>query len=126
MLPATSSISSWIIFFVVTLALTALPSAGAQPDGDAAKAVAKTPLLPRKLLFGNPDKAGAKISPDGKHISYLAPVKGVLNVWVAPVDDLASARPITHDTKRGIRGYFWSYSGKHVLYAQDVGGDEDF
>src|SRR5262249_19581583 len=94
--------------------------ARAQPagDGPAAKAVANTPFIPRKLLFGNPDKAAARISPDGKHLSYLAPVDGVLNVWVAPVDDLASAKAITHDKKRGIRSYNWAYTNKHVLYIQ--------
>ncbi|HUH01114.1 MAG TPA: hypothetical protein VML75_03905, partial [Kofleriaceae bacterium] len=42
-------------------------------------------LIPRAVLFGNPDKAGPQISPDGKQLSWLAPVDGVLNVWVAPV-----------------------------------------
>jgi dipeptidyl aminopeptidase/acylaminoacyl peptidase len=96
------------------------------PDGAAAKAVANTPLIPRKVLFGNPDKAGAKISPDGKHLSFLAPVDGVLNVWVAPVDNLAAAKPVTHDKKRGIRSYFWAYTNRHILYIQDADGDENF
>jgi hypothetical protein len=30
-----------------------------------------TPLIPRKLIFGNPDKAFVQISPDGARISYL-------------------------------------------------------
>jgi dipeptidyl aminopeptidase/acylaminoacyl peptidase len=100
----------------------------AQPagEGSAAKAVANTPLIPRDLLFGNPDKAAARISPDGKHISFLAPVDGVLNVWVAPVDDLAAAKAVTHDKKRGIRSYNWAYTNKHILYVQDANGDEDF
>src|SRR6516162_68226 len=100
----------------------------AQPagDGSAAKAVANTPLIPRDLLFGNPDKAAARISPDGKHISFLAPVDGVLNVWVAPVDDLTAAKAVTHDKKRGIRSYNWAYTNKHILYVQDANGDEDF
>ena len=86
----------------------------------------KTGLIPRKVLFGNPDKAGARISPDGKHLSFLAPVKGVLNVWVAPIDKLEEAKPVTDDKKRGIRAYFWAYTGKHILYIQDNDGDEDF
>ena len=51
-----------------------------------------TPLIPRRTLFGNPDKALARISPDGKQLSYLAPVDGVLNVWVGPVDDPAGGQ----------------------------------
>jgi dipeptidyl aminopeptidase/acylaminoacyl peptidase len=124
----TSRPSLWIVVPLVILAKTVMgpATAEAQPVGDAAKAVAKTPLIPRKVLFGNPDKAGAKISPDGKHISYLAPVNGVLNVWVAPVNDLAGAKAVTHDTKRGIRSYFWAYNSRNLVYVQDANGDEDF
>src|SRR5580700_10188647 len=116
------------IAIAVLLAIAVTGPADAQPAGDgaAAKAVAQTPLIPRKLLFGNPDKAGAKISPDGKHLSYLAPVDGVLNVWVAPVDNVAAAKAVTHDKKRGIRSYFWAYDNRHILYVQDANGDEDF
>ena len=83
-------------------------------------------LIPRNLLFGNPDKASPQISPDGTHLSYLAPVDGVLNVWVAPADDPASARPVTRDTGRGIRLYGWTYNGNQVAYLQDSGGDENW
>ena len=85
-----------------------------------------TPLIPRKVLFDNPDKASGRISPDGAHISYLAPVDGVLNVWVAPVDDLESAKPVTFDKVRGIRMYAWAYTNQHILYMQDKGGDENW
>ena len=51
------------------------------------------PLIPRTTLFGNPDRAQVRLSPDGTRIAYLAPLDGVLNVWVAPVDDLDAARP---------------------------------
>jgi dipeptidyl aminopeptidase/acylaminoacyl peptidase len=84
------------------------------------------PIIPRQVLFGNPDKAMVKISPDGTKIGYLAPVDGVLNVWVGPVDDPAAARPVTKDTYRGIRFYSWAYTNEHVLYIQDKGGDENW
>lgn len=83
-------------------------------------------LIPRTVLFGNPDRAGAKISPDGKLISYLAPVDGVMNVWVGEVDNLSAAKPITNDTERGIRRYEWAHDGQHVLYIQDAKGDENW
>lgn len=85
-----------------------------------------TPLIPRKLLFGNPDKASPQVSPDGRRLSYLAPMEGVLNVWVAPVDDFASARPVTRDTTRGIRLYGWTYNSNQIVYLQDTGGDENW
>ena len=84
------------------------------------------PLIPRQLLFGNPDKASAQISPDGAQISWLAPLEGVLNVWVAPADNPAAARPVTRDTGRGIRIYGWAYTGAHIIYLQDVDGDENW
>ena len=73
-----------------------------------------TKLIPRQVLFGNPEKTMARISPDGEYLSYLAPVEGVLNVWV--VEDPGSARPITRDEERGIRDYTWTYDGQHILY----------
>lgn len=83
-------------------------------------------LIPRNVLFGNPDKASLNISPDGKHISYLAPVNGVLNVWVAPKDSPDKAVAVTNDTLRGIRIYFWAYTNDRILYLQDLGGDENW
>jgi dipeptidyl aminopeptidase/acylaminoacyl peptidase len=88
--------------------------------------VSSTLIIPRQVLFGNPDKAMVKISPDGTKIGYLAPVEGVLNVWVGPADDPAAARPVTKDTYRGIRFYSWAYTNEHVLYIQDKGGDENW
>lgn len=99
-------------------------------DFSAASARAKDPnepqLIPRELLFGNPEKAAARISPDGKQLSYLAPVEGVLNVWVGPADAPDRAKPVTQDKKRGIRSYFWAYTSRHILYVQDADGDEDW
>jgi dipeptidyl aminopeptidase/acylaminoacyl peptidase len=87
------------------------------------------PLIPREVLFGNPEKAQPRLSPDGKRLAYLAPVDGVLNVWVGPVDSPVGGegyRPVTKDRKRGIRIYFWAEDNEHLVYLQDVGGDEDW
>ena len=94
----------------------------------AISAVAAEPgaLIPRDALFGNPTRTQARLSPDGKFISYIAPRDGVLNVWVAPLGKLDAAQPVTRDAKRGIRQHFWAYDGKHVLYLQDQGGDENW
>jgi len=86
----------------------------------------EVPLIPRKLLFGNPDKTQARISPDGAKLSYIAPVNGVLNVWVGPVEDPEAAKPVTNDTNRGIRFHQWAFTNKHILYIQDKGGDENW
>ena len=77
---------------------TAAPAAAAEPP----------PLIPRTTIFGNPDRTMARISPDGAHVSWLAPKDGVLNVFVAPAGDMDSSRAVTNDTYRGIRNYFWA------------------
>lgn len=84
------------------------------------------PLIPRKVLFGNPDRAAPALSPDGAQMAFLAPWEGVLNVWVGPADDPSQARPVTHDTGRGIRQYFWAFTNRHILYLQDKNGDENW
>ena len=84
------------------------------------------PLIPRRVLFGNPDRTSPQISPDGARLAFLAPVDGVLNVWVGPADDPKAASPVTEDRERGIRIYFWAYTSRHVLYLQDRAGDEDW
>ncbi|NYI00099.1 S9 family peptidase [Cupriavidus plantarum] len=91
-----------------------------------ATALAEIPLIPRVELFGNPVRAGARISPDGRYLSWSAPEAGVMNLWVAPRDNPARARVLTHDRVRGVYTSWWSYDGAHLLYVQDVGGDENY
>src|SRR5262245_49524899 len=86
----------------------------------------KADLIPRGILFGNPERAGVQLSPDGKTLSWLAAKNGVLNVFVAPVGKLDQAKPITSEASRPVRQYFWAYTSKHVVYLQDNAGDENF
>jgi dipeptidyl aminopeptidase/acylaminoacyl peptidase len=88
--------------------------------------ISEVPLIPRRILFGNPDRAMARLSPDGQQLAYLAPVDGVLNVWAGPTGTPAEMKPVTNDTGRGIRLYAWAYTNRHILYLQDKGGDEDW
>ncbi len=94
-------------------------------------------LIPRSVLFGNPERTSPQISPDGSALAWIAPRffdgggDGVLNLWVAPVGgdsgvDWAVAQPVTEDADRGIRSFAWARDGRHLLYIQDVGGDENW
>ena len=88
-------------------------------------------LIPRSVLFGNPERTSPRISHDGSQLGWIAPKDGVLNVWVAPIDesdgvDWAAARAVTDDTDRGIRMFGWAWDGRHLLYVQDAGGDENW
>ncbi len=88
--------------------------------------VTSTPLIPRQVLFGNPERISPRISPDGKRLAWIAPENGVLNVWVAPLDRIDEAEVVTDDRDRGIRAFFWAHDGRHLLYVQDKGGDENW
>jgi dipeptidyl aminopeptidase/acylaminoacyl peptidase len=92
----------------------------------AAQSGAADKLIPRSALFGNPVKTQARLSPDGRYVSFLAPRDGVLNVWLAPFGKLGEAKPITQDRKRGIRQHLWAFDNRHVLFLQDEGGDENW
>src|SRR5437867_10421881 len=86
---------------------------------------ATTQLIPRTVLFGNPEKTSPQVSPDGTKMAYLAPVNNVLNVWVGSIDS-DNYQPVTKDEDRGVRFYFWAKDNKHILYIQDVGGNENW
>jgi len=83
-------------------------------------------IIPREIIFGNPDRTRARISPDGSHVSWLAPQDGVMNVWVASADDPANAKAVTSDNYRGIQTYSWAPNSRYIYYIQDQGGDENF
>src|SRR6266704_4197731 len=81
-------------------------------------------LIPREVLFGNPERADPQISPDGSQLTWLAPDKnGVLNVWVSVVDG-SNPHPNTNETDHPIHYYRWAADGKHILYLHDNNGDE--
>jgi dipeptidyl aminopeptidase/acylaminoacyl peptidase len=106
---------------------TSDPPAAAAPAPAAPEApLSSVPLIPRADFFGNPTRAQPRLSPDGKQLLWLAPRDGVLNVWVAPVDNLEAAKPVTEEKGRPPRNVMWSESGKHILYTNDKGGDENF
>ncbi len=84
-------------------------------------------LIDREIFFGNPEYAGARISPDGKYISFIKPLKDVRNVWVKRIEEpFEKARPLTAEMKRPISGYFWSWDSKYILFTKDNDGDENF
>lgn len=105
--------------FLLSLALAVFTTAAAQNG--------LPPLIDREIFFGNPEIASAQISPDGKFISFRKPYKDTMNLWVKRADEpFEKARLITAETKRPIRGYFWSRDSKYILYVNDFGGDENF
>lgn len=86
----------------------------------------KVKIIPRAVLFGDPEKSDPQISPDGKFLAYLAPSNGVRNVFVRTPGKEGDDRPVTFDSKRGIRSFFWAFDNQHIMYLQDKEGDENW
>jgi len=107
--------SLWLFVFLISVSTT-IGQTATNPT---------TPILDRELFFGNPEIAGGQLSPDGKWISFMKAYEGIMNIWVKKFDEpFTKARPLT-DSKRPMRGYFWSYDGKYILYVKDENGDEN-
>jgi Tol biopolymer transport system component len=104
----------WSLLSVLVISLPA-PAKGELP-----------PLIPRKVLFSDPQHATVTVSPDGNTLSYVAPSEqGVANVFVEELST-RRARMVTRATHRGIYDYAWAFDGKHLLYFSDENGNEDF
>ena len=84
------------------------------------------PLIPRKLLLGNPSRLDPKLSPDGKSLAWLTPVDGVMNIWAAPTDAIGEAWPITNTIGRPIVWHNWTADGRWLLFKKDINGDENY
>ena len=83
-------------------------------------------MIPRQLFFENPERSNPQISPDGKHLAFLAPDRdNVTQIWLRGLREQA-ARQLTHEKKRGVRHYTWTYDNEHLIYAQDTNGGENW
>jgi dipeptidyl aminopeptidase/acylaminoacyl peptidase len=102
-----------------TIAAVVLAAAGLAAE-------AAPQLIPRADIFGNPERASAMISPDGTRLAFLAPVNGVMNVWVGPAGAVQAAKPVTRETVRPVRSFKWGKDGARILYLQDDAGDENY
>src|SRR5690349_17743014 len=121
----TSACSSTSIRLRSCSALSSPRTRRARPPGYRLL-VTLPPLIPRSVLFGNPDRSSPSVSPDARLLGYVAPLDGVLNVWVEPLDGSRPARAVTHDTDRGVRSYAFCHDDRHLLYVQDRDGDESW
>ena len=82
-------------------------------------------LVPADVLFGSTARTAPAISPDGRRLVFVGPLDGVANLFVTDVGS-DGARPLTHDTARGVHTFQWAPDGRHVIFEQDTGGDENW
>jgi len=132
----------YIVLSVVSFLILACQPADEQPpEGDTTADVSQQvdpmadfPMLPLQRLMAPASFTVPQISPDGRLVSWIAPLDGTPNLYVAEVGDLESARPVTHFTDSGVRAtdvsgqvmYRWHYDSKHIIYPKDYGGDENW
>ena len=88
-------------------------------------ALAKPPLIPREILFAEPEKSQVRISPDGTRLACLAPYRGVQNIWVQ-TPGRPDARPVTRHADNRVWRFFWAADSKGLLYERDEEGDERY
>jgi dipeptidyl aminopeptidase/acylaminoacyl peptidase len=116
----TTRFAALLVALLFTLAVPAFAQKTSSQGGP-------PPVLDRELFLGNPEIAGAQISPDGQFIAFIKPYKETRNIWVKRANEpFDRARLVTNDTKRPIPSYFWSRDGKFILFVQDKGGDENY
>ena len=75
-------------------------------------------------FFKNPTETGYQLSPDGKYLSFLAPYKKRMNIFVKKIGG-KKVTQITFEKDRNVGGYFWA-NKKRLVYIKDSGGDENF
>lgn len=85
-------------------------------------------MIPIEDFFRNSDTNGYQISPDGLHISFMAPYQDRMNIFVRPIDaagNLGKMQQLTYETERSVGGYLWA-DNQRILFVKDTGGDENY
>ena len=71
----------------------------------------KVRTIPIEDFFRNSEKSSFDISPDGRHISFMAPYKSRMNIFVSGID-LCEPKQITFEEERDIAGYMWANNNR--------------
>ena len=113
----------------MALVLIACKNENTTKDSDTASEISQSlPPIPPKIsvedFMKNSEKRTFRISPDGSHISYLAPYNKRMNIHVKAVDSDEVVR-VTSLEDRDISGYFWA-NNNQLVYIRDKGGNENF
>ena len=86
-------------------------------------ATATDQLIPRSILFAEEDKLNVRLSPDGRMISFMAPVDGAQGVWLCPVNDPAKAELLFKQTDAPALNLQWAFTSQQLVYLMRVAND---
>lgn len=85
--------------------------------------------IPLEDFIKLPQFAGLQISPDGKQLAVLAPVRDRMNVVIMNLDDLRAHKPqpkaLTGYADQDVTGFMWA-NNERILYFMDKDGSESF
>lgn len=117
------SVSNTALPLVAALAATHLACAADVPSGSM-----------RRVLHAMPDLMDVTLSPDGRHIAYLAAEGGRTNLWIAPAANPTNARALIREPGRSVFTYSWSgdadrliyQTGRHLTYWTNNHGGDDY
>lgn len=81
-------------------------------------------MLSLEDYFRNSQQTAYQLSPDGRHIAFMAPYRDRMNIFVRPIDD-DTPRQLTFETERSVAGYMWKGNDR-IIFLKDDGGDENY
>ena len=85
--------------------------------------------LPLDTFIKKPQFASLQISPNGKELAVLAPIKGRMNVVIMNLEDLKNYTPkpraLTGYTDEDVSNFMWA-NDERILYFMDKDGSESF
>jgi Tol biopolymer transport system component len=123
--PVRSNRIAWLVAALASIAALAAVIVAVRNSSDTAEApevVQFTITPPENMLFGGPAAGGTgssaqlAVSPDGRHIVFVAGARSVFQIWLRPVAS-AEARPI--QGTEGAAFPFWSPDSRFIAFFAD-------
>ncbi len=120
--------------FLALLAIAFLDACAQSAEPPKSEIAAGTPLITRDILFAQPEVRAPLLSPDGRYVSAVRPLNGVMNYFVAPLDDPTNWHAVTHYTDRDVNPsdvsdslvYYWTPDSRYLIFLRDHNGNEKF
>ncbi|HEY3416434.1 MAG TPA: hypothetical protein VGM23_06075, partial [Armatimonadota bacterium] len=110
---------TWMVcqcLFPLSFALAVMLPAGAELPA----------LIPREVLFCEPDRYEVQVSPDGKSIVYLGrDAKNMSQLWLQKIGS-DKTQQLTKFTQSRVADFEFAEEGSTLLYRADMDGSENY